>query len=230
MENNNDNYIHALVKSGLSIIPITEGEKKPHFTLGGTHDLLKRRSIHEEVEKWIMVGVKSWATAGGKVSDNLVVLDFDEKHYPELYNLWYNKLSSDQKNIVNICYKNSTRNNGYHLRYRTKTTQPTIKLASRWEFNKKKEIMEIVTTAEIRGEGGYALIPPSAGYQALQGDLLNLPLVTDEIHESFIDILRIFNEVEDEPATEYEWKPNDKIIGDRPGDLLNAQATWNEIL
>lgn len=229
MENQN-NYILALTDSGLSLIPITEGKKKPHKILGPTHDLLMRRSTRREVEGWIAAGVTSWAIAGGKVSGNLVVLDFDEKHYPGLYDLWYAKLSDDQKKMVDICHKSSTRNNGKHLRYRTETPQPTIKLARRLEWSEKTNKKEIVTTAETRGEGSYALIPPSAGYISIQGNLERLPLVTDEMHKELIDNLRIFNEVIDEPATEYEWKPTDQPHGDRPGDRLNVLATWNEIL
>ncbi len=227
---NQNNYILALVDSGLSLIPITEGEKKPHKILGPKHDLLTRRATHEEVASWIATGVKSWGVAGGKVSGNLVTLDFDEKHYPGLYDLWYAKLSDDQKKIADACYKNNTRNNGKHLRYRTETAQPTAKLARRLKWSEKIKRKEIVTTAEVRGEGAYALIPPSAGYTSMQGDLKYPPLVTDEMHKEFIDILRTFNEVIDEPPTEYEWKPTDKPRSDRPGDRLNALATWNEVL
>ncbi len=229
MKNNNE-YIQALVESGLSVIPITEGAKNPHSILGKTHNLVHERATSEEVKKWITSGVKSWGIAGGKVSNNLTTLDFDEKHHPGLYDLWYNKLSDDQKKVVDICHKNNTRNNGSHLHYRTETPQPTIKLARKVEFNKNTNREEIVTTAETRGEGSYALIPPSAGYTTTQGSLLDLPIIPDEIHEELIDILRTFNEIKDEPASEYEWKPTDTPDGDRPGDRFNQQASWNEIL
>lgn len=223
-------YVLLLASANLSVIPITEGEKKPHQILGSKHDLLTRCATQEEVKKWIEGGVKSWGIAGGAVSRNLVTLDFDEKHYLGLYDLWYARLSDDLKKIVDTCYKNSTRNGGTHLRYRVETTQPTIKLARRVEFNKKINKEEIVTTAETRAEGSYALIPPSAGYETIQGNLLELPTVSGEIHEELIDILRTFNEVEDEPVTEYEWKENNSNAEDRPGDRFNQRATWKEIL
>lgn len=106
------------------------------------HNLLDRRATQEEIKKWIAESVKSWAVAGGAVSGNLVTLDFDEKHYPGLYDLWYARLSDDQKVVVDTCYKNSTRNKGWHLRYRTQTSQPTIKLASRVEFSEKTQKKE----------------------------------------------------------------------------------------
>lgn len=232
MENHNE-YIKALVTSGISVIPITEGKKKPHFVCldeNYNHDLLIRRATPEEVEKWVAAGVTSWATAGGPVSENLVIIDFDEKHYLGLYDLWYSKLSDEQKEVVGTFHKSSTRNGGTHLRCRTQTPQPTIKLARKWEWNEKTKKEEAVTTAEIRGEGSYALIPPSVGYTTTQGSLLDLPIISDEMYEELIDILRIFNEVEDEPETEFEWKPRDTPDGDRPGDWLNEKATWNEIL
>jgi hypothetical protein len=222
--------LETLVTNGFSIIPVTEGKKNPHYVLGKSHDLLTRRSTFEEVAKWEKIGVKSWGIAGGAVSNNLVTLDFDEKHYEGLYDLWYARLADDQKTLVDRCFLNSTRNNGKHLRYRTETAQPTIKLARRvkWNEEAKKEIIE--TTAETKAEGGYALIPPSAGYATIHGDLNKLPFVTDEMHEELIDVLRTFNEVEDIPATEYEYKPIDTNVGDRPGDRFNSQASWKDIL
>lgn len=227
---NHNNYIHSLITNGLSVIPVADGAKKPHRILGPSHDLLTRRATPDEVDTWLAADVTSWGVAGGEVSRNLVTLDFDEKHYPGLFDMCYAKLSNDQKEVVDTCYKNSTRNDGTHLRYRTQTSQPTIKLARRVEYSTETQKEEIVTTAEVRGEGAYALIPPSDGYKTIQGSLLDLPLVTDEMHEEFIDILRTFNEVEDEPATEYEWKATDISPTDRPGDRLNKLSSWNEIL
>lgn len=220
----------SLVDPGLSIIPITEGEKRPHAILGANHDLLTRRSTPEELEKWVAAGVKSWAVASGAVSGNLVCLDFDEKHYEGLYDLWYSRLSDEQLAVIDRCAISTTRNKGHHVRYRTDTSQPTTVLASRWELNVETKKEDKVTTAEVRGEGSYALIPPSAGYSFIQGNLTTLPQVTDEMHEEFIDLLRTFNEIEDAPATEYVWEPIDTTPGDRPGDRLNARASWEEIL
>ncbi|MGH2508152.1 MAG: bifunctional DNA primase/polymerase, partial [Ktedonobacteraceae bacterium] len=217
-------YIRALAASGLSLIPIADSEKKPHPILGAKHDLLKRPPTDKELDAWLGRGITSWAVASGAVSGNLVVLDFDEKHHPGLYDRWYDKLSDDQKAVVATCPISKTRNNGKHVRYRTETPQPTTKLSRR--VIKEK----IETTSETRGEGAYALIPPSPGYELIQGNLLDLPLITDEMHEEFVDVLRIFNEVEDKPATEYEWVPGTVVDGDRPGDSFNKFATWEEIL
>ncbi len=223
-------HILALAKSGLSIIPIAEGEKRPHSILGPKHDLFERRASSEEVLKWIESGVTSWAVAGGVVSRNLITIDFDLKHYLELYDLWYAKLSTEQKMWIDMCYVTSTRNGGKHVRYLTQTPQPTVKLASRVELGKETGKEKIVTTAETRGQRSYALIPPSVGYTTEQGDLLELPIIPDDIHEELIDLLRIFNEVEVEPETEYEWKETEVKTGDRPGDRLNQLMSWSELL
>jgi hypothetical protein len=213
-----------LNEARLSLIPITEGEKRPHAILGAKHDLFGRRATSEEAQRWIDAGVTSWAVANGAVSNNLATLDFDEKHYEGLYDRWYERLSEEQKAILATTVISTTRNKGHHVRYFTETSQPTIKL-SRSVVDGKVE-----TTSEVRGEGSYALVPPSDGYEFIQGDLDGIPLVTDEMHEAFIDILRTFNEIEDEPATEYEYKATDVTVGDRPGDRFNANATWEEIL
>ncbi len=218
------------INEGISVIPITTNKKTPHKVLGKTHKLLERLATKEEVRDWVEAKVTSFAVAGGKVSGNLMTLDFDEKHLTGLYDAWYNKLSDDQKKIVDTCQKNSTRNKGTHLRYRTETPQPTVKLARKVEWSNELKREAIVTIAETRGEGTYALIPPSEGYVNLQGSLQDLPTLPDEIHEELIDILRTFNEVEDEPEPEYDWKPINNYASDRPGDRFNAQATWERIL
>lgn len=219
-----------LINTNLSIIPIASKKKSPHHVLGKTHMLLNRRATAAEVEDWVNAKVTSFAVAGGSVSGNLVTLDFDEKHLFGLYDSWYNKLSDDQKIWVDKCQKNSTRNKGTHLRYRTETSQPTVKLARRVEYNKESEKEEIVTIAETRGENAYALIPPTDGYINLQGSLDSLPLLPDEIHEELIDILRTFNEVYDEPEPVHEWKTLNSYSSERPGDRMNNNATWEEIL
>ena len=234
---NDKNYILELGKI-YSVIPIADGKKIPHFSCllkdpidnKYKHDLLERRATSKELQKYIDDGVTSWGIACGKVSSNLVTLDFDEKHQPDLYNLWYDRLSDNQKGIVDTCYKTKTRNNGTHLRYQTETSQPTTKLTRKFEFNKLTKKEEIVTTSEIRGENSYALMPPSNGYETLHGDLLNLPIVTNAIHEELIDVLLTFNEIEDVEPTDYEWKPTDIIPSNRPGDMFNIRSTWEEIL
>lgn len=219
-----ENKILTYVRLGLSVIPIKEGGKIPHWILGSGHTLLSKQSTVEQVQKWIDAGVTSWAVAGGAVSGNLVCLDFDEKHYPGLYDLWYEKLSPEQQAVVAACPISITRNKGHHVRYLTETSQPTQKLSMRIVDGKAE------TTSETKAEGGYALIPPSAGYAFIQGDLEHLPHVTDEMHEELIDIMRTFNEVIVEPATKYEWQPGDTVEGDRPGDRLNKKMSWEEIL
>jgi hypothetical protein len=212
----------ALVTSGLSLIPITEGQKKPHAILGSNHKLLTQRATASEIQSWLNAGVKSWGVANGAVSKNLVTLDFDEKNYIGLYDLWYAKLDEVQRAFVDTCTRSSTRNKGTHVRYFTESSQPTVKLA------RIAVAGNIETTAEVRGEGAYALVPPSVGYEFLHGDLGSIPSTTDAMHKELIDVLRTFNEVEDVPATEYEIKT---VSGtNRSGDRFNQLATWEEIL
>lgn len=218
--------LHDLINTGLSLIPITQGAKTPHWSCldeNKKHNLLYVQSKQEELDHWLKAGAQSWALANGAVSKNLVTLDFDEKHYEGLYDLWYKKLSDDQKRIISTCVISKTRNKGAHVRYFTNTPQATCKLARR--VIKEK----IETTAEVRGNKSYALIPPSAGYEFIQGDLSHIPTITDELHEELIDILRTFNEVEDEPETVYENAQSATPL-DRPGDRFNSSASWQEIL
>ena len=219
--------IKKILLAGISIIPIAEGEKRPHPLLGSKHNLLEKKADAEEVERWLDRGVRSWGVAGGAVSGNLMTIDFDEKNYTGLYEMWYFRLEENQRKIVDTCYKNKTRNNGTHLRYRTESPQATSKVAQKLEWNDKTKKEEVVTIAETRGEGSYALIPPSAGYESLQGSLLNLPVITDVMHRSLLEVLETFNEIIEAEKT---TNVSSVVQGNRPGDRFNAEATWEGIL
>jgi len=220
----NNNTLLNLVNSGLSLIPITNGKKTPHYILGKKHTLLDKRSSTSEVKKWLGLGIKNWALANGAVSMNLVTLDFDEKHYEGLFDLFYKKLSDDQRYIIDKCVISKTINNGTHVRYLTYNPQPTTKLSMRLIGDKFE------TTSEVRGQGSYALIPPSDGYSIISGDITNIPKIADEIHEEFLDILRTFNEITEEPITRYESTNTNSFNGSRPGDIFSKNTSWNEIL
>jgi len=220
----NNNTLLKLVSCGLSLIRITNGKKTPHYILGKKHTLLDKRSSTSEVEKWIGLGIKNWALANGAVSMNLVTLDFDEKHYEGLFDLFYKRLSDDQRDIIDKCVISKTINNGTHVRYLTYHPHPTTKLSMRLIGGKFE------TTSEVRGQGSYALIPPYDGYSIISGDITNIPKIADKFHEEFLDILRTFNETTEEHVTRYESTNTNSFNGSRPGDIFSKNTSWNEIL
>ena len=236
IENHND-YIRALVTSGLSIIPIHEGGKEPAHWLGKTEPFIKSRATTEQIADWVRRGVKSWALFSGKVSSNIATLDFDEKWQPGMFDAYCAKLSPEQKKAVDRCVRNKTRNNGTHIVCRTDTPQKSVDLAKGLRLSKNKipsrdpdATEEVQTLIETRGEGNYALIPPSQGYETLQGNLMEIPNIGDDMWEQLCDIARTFNEFVEEPETEYEYKESDSSNADLPGHRFNELANWSDIL
>lgn len=75
---------------GFSIIPLKERDKRPNIP---SWDKYKdTRATKEEIQKWLDDGLfKNIAVICGAVSDNLVVIDFDDEHIPEEINLDFQK-------------------------------------------------------------------------------------------------------------------------------------------
>ena len=104
------------------------------------------------------------------------------------------------------------------------------KLAQRQGSDGKPKVL-----IETRGEGGYVLLPGSPPechqlnrpYMLIQGDLAEIPTVSGEKRELLLNSARAFN----------EFIERKKVItgtshstGNRPGDVFNRKAVWEEIL
>src|SRR5215475_12276532 len=98
--------------------------------------------------------------------------------------------------------------------------------------NANREVM-----IETRGEGGYALIPPSPAwchpvhkaYVLRQGDLAAIPTITADERDILLNCARALTQ-DVEPERVYTPRERRTAIGDRPGDLFAAKATWEDIL
>ena len=97
-----------------------------------------------------------------------------------------------------------------------------------------------MTLIETRGEGGYAIVPPSppdchpnrTAYQLLQGDLAWRPALTPAEQTLLLDAARALDELE-EPVG--GLRAPQAVLGgsvgrDRPGDDYNRRGTWRELL
>ena len=210
-----------LVDSGISIIPIRpDGSKapviawKPYQATIATPAELKTWFGHDPE-----VGI---AIIGGKVSGNLEALDFDE--------VWlldkYLALAADVGlgPVVDKLSMVQTPSGGGHLYFRGTEPPPgNLKLA----YNKNKQIR-----IETRGEGGYALVPPTPAvchpdnrpYVYLRGDLSSVPTITAQQREDLIALARTFNEWVVPEAVYRPPSQSGTPIGSRPGDDFNARG------
>ena len=223
------NYNHYIIDLCLegqySVIPVHDGGKNPHQILGSGHTLLETSASPEDIKTWLDAGVKSFALAGGKVSNNLLCLDFDEKYQEGLFEIWYSTLQPELKEIIDQGYKVRTRNNGTHIWIKTESPQPTKKYAEIISGNNK------LCVIETRGENSYALIPPSDGYVRISGDLLNLPTVSNEKYLHILNSFKPFNQIgkyeEDEISINYK---SDNIQQNTPWSWMENNVTFDELL
>jgi len=145
-----DKAILEYTNWGLSLIPIKYKDKKPAV------DSWKRyqaeRATDEEIKKWFNGGTPSnIAIVCGKISDGLVVLDYD-KQALELFvqhnDFWLEKFG---KKIDELTPLVQTGGGGYHVYLKVKLL-PQL-------FHPVGEDRKNIP--DIQSEGGYVLAPPS---------------------------------------------------------------------
>lgn len=222
-----------LVAANVSIIPIKpNGTKAP--ALSGWKPYQTRLPDESELNDWFRNG-NGLAIIFGKASENRELLDFDK---PELYEPFCELVEEIVPGLIDRLVLVLTPSEGYHLHYKCSEIEGNKKLAQTeiiGENGKKK----VYTLIETRGEGGYALIPPSPAachednkpYKLLRGDLANAPEITPYEREVLLTCARSFNEyVREENIVKGEttWAG-----GTRPGDDYNARFTlldWHNLL
>ena len=133
-------YALSYVSYGLSVIPLKPGEKVP---LIEWKQYQKEPPAITEVQKWFKDNDNNIAIVCGKVSKNLVVIDFDDT---EVYEKFMKELDAELKDIIENTWLVKT-GKGYHIYLRVNTDKPV----------KTGKLPKI----DIKGEGGYVVAPPS---------------------------------------------------------------------
>jgi replicative DNA helicase len=191
--------VKKAIENGISVIPLNGGNglksKTPAIsswdqlrttplTYNEYLDLLDGKTIRGMHPK---KGFEGIGFIGGKCSGNLEIIDVDCKH-DKTGTLW-NKLSEmikdNAEDLYNRLLISKTINKGYHIFFRSNQIRGNQKLAN-------TEIKEVLI--ETRGEGGYVVASPSYGYEFIQGDVDNIPFLTDNEHDLLFSICKSFNE------------------------------------
>ena len=214
-----DEYLSIAMRytaAGLAVIPVrADGSKAP--ALKEWTSFRQRLPTEAELARWFGNGVKRGvAVVCGAVSGNFVVLDFDsDAAFAVFHDL---VVEHDLQELVGRlpCAKTP---NGFHLYLRTPEPLRTEVLA-------RDENGGVLV--EIRGEGSYAIVPPSPAevhpdqkpYKMVAGDLCAVPLLNAEEVEDLLSLAGTLNR-KPEPAP----KPL-RVSGDakRVGDIYNEQA------
>ena len=218
--------------AGISFLP-TDSDKLPDFNLlpialneQGNPKLNKHGNpIHEWTRfqreipsaQWIHKWPNAWGIAiiGGKVSGNLYCMDFeakDHKHGPmeSIYPEWEKLVKAE---LIRLGYPDlfgqfpitKTMNGGIHIRWRVLGDKKlkNDKLAFAWSGDTQDGKPIANCLIEAKAEGGYALCPPSPGYEMVQGDNTQPPAVPFDLHETLVSIGVSFHSamaIPDEPA------------------------------
>jgi len=141
-------YALFYLSKGLSVIPLKPRDKKP---IVKWKEFQQRKPTEEEVRKWFEgktpedVGI---AIVCGRVSGNLIVIDFDDF---EKYQEFEQKVAkSGLKGLINTWIVRTGK--GVHIYYRL--TDDAFQ-----KFGRTR--VRFVEGVDIKGEGGYVVAPPS---------------------------------------------------------------------
>jgi len=228
----------TLIAAGISVIPIhDDGSKAPTLKW----KLFQERTpTTKEVDGWLRNSGKGIAVVTGAVSGNLETFDADA---PELFDQWAANVEHDAPGLLARIPMAATPTGGRHLYYRCDAPPPgNMKLAQRHPTPAEQAAapgLLAVVLFETRGEGGYAIVPPSPAachpsgkpYVMLNLAIEDAPTLTADERAILISNARIFNTYVPAAQVVRGTKPRSNATGDeRPGDRYNREADWSDLL
>ncbi len=219
---------HALqryVTAGLCALPAIRAEKRP--AIGRWRQYQKRLPTEAELSAWVANGADAVCILCGAISGNNEMIDFDAGG--ELFEAWAQRIPPD---LLAKLVIETTQNHGWHVCYRFDG-----EICGNMKLAQRKVGDKVVTLIETRGEGGLFLCAPTPGYERIQGDLSNMPVLTEAERDTLLQAAWELNEhvpeVIDSPARLYS--PNIASTGyidgtSRPGDAYNASGDLPNVL
>jgi hypothetical protein len=207
--------------AGLCALPAIRAEKRP--AIGKWKAYQTRRPSEAELSAWTANNPDAVCILCGQASGNVEVIDFDGGG--ELFGAWSEAVPAD---LLSRLVISRTPSGGYHVLYRCEATVcGNLKIAQRETDD------GVVTLIETRGEGGLVLCSPSSGYEIVQGDLCDLPVITEDEREALLSAAWSLNEhwptpKADWPATGHTAEPRNNSA--RPGDDFNARGDIRDVL
>jgi len=216
---------HSYASAGLSVIPVGK-DKKPRCRWA---EFQTHIADDRTLARWFS-SPGNISVVTGKVSGDLVAIDFDE---PRFYQAWLEKVGDLSTGLVV-----QKTGHGFHVIFRCQESIPNLKLAFIADEN---EMDGRRIAIETRGEGGYILVAPSihpngSAYTFLSGSLTDVPTLKQEQANALLQAARLLDEC---PLTSLQQNKQDQARSFRlqssgkQTDVIgpyNSQVNITEIL
>jgi len=215
-----NNVAHAYLNAGLCVLPAIRAEKRP--AIGAWKRYQDRLPTEAELSAWFNQPHDALCILCGSVSNQLEMIDFDAKG--ELFLAWLDRIPHE---LANRLFIEDTPSGGMHVVYRS--VDP---VCGSFKLAQRKTNDRVVTLIETRGQGGLFLCSPTPGYEHIQGDLTNLPVLTTDERDILLQAAWGLNEyqppVVDQPV-QLHVTP-DSSGSNRPGDDYNRRTDPRNVL
>jgi len=226
------------LSAGLSVIPIREdGTKSPSEKWRRWQSELPSR---QHLTRWFSSGLAGMATVCGRISGNLELFEFEDCETYQAFNeLAANTGLADLVDRIEAGYLEQSPGGGIHWLLHCSVISGNTVLARRPK--RPDEILgpqdKLKVLIETRGEGGYAIVAPSAGrvhpsgkpYVLLQGNPASIARIEAEEREALWELARSFDQA---PKRNFDGA---RFLGrangeGRPGDEFNQHTSWDDVL
>jgi hypothetical protein len=215
---------------GFSVVPIRYGKK----SIKGWKEYQKRIMNYSEILYYFRenpaIGI---AIVCGQVSGHLEVIDIDAKNDPsnDLFMLFCSRVEEQLPGfITEQAVLATTRNGGFHVFYRSPAAARSLVLARRPATDTERLSDPTDRTRiliETRGNGGYVLVAPSAGYNFFQGELQNIASISKAQRQILLDVARSSNTYE---QLQYRRKTPEGIRHSRIGSPLDDYNNRGDVI
>jgi hypothetical protein len=233
--------VEKMLSDGISLVPVRE---KDEVYNGGValaktpygkwkqyqSSIITKEVLWYEMEKYNTTAV---AIICGAVSGNLEILDVDVKYKPGIDAILFTDLQRLFPQLFEKLRIHRSPSGGPHLLYRISgaVVPGNEKLAGRAATEtelKLKPKERVKNFLETRGEGGYAVAPPSLGYSIHQD--VPIPVLTWEERCSLIALCKSYSEVVaiEKPLTTTKYESN--YYDENPFEHFNNSPAGEKVL
>lgn len=235
----NNSHIHELIKkaheyidAGLSILPLRE-DKRPAVTVWGEYKERGNRITREIFDSLISSpSGAGWASLGvicGPTSSGFECIDIDTKYDPTgtIAEEYLEDIRQALPDLYPRLVIATTPSGGRHIYFRWHYNG----VEKGQEGNQKLALSEgPEAIIETRQWGGYAAVPPAQGREIIQGDMADVPEVTDEERATLFNMARSFSR-SPQPTPQSATKDIPALTpGDTPGNRFNELNSIEDVL